>query len=40
VTTFFSKIMPWRLIFTKAERQPAQLSIVRGDQTYYSKRVE
>jgi CubicO group peptidase (beta-lactamase class C family) len=40
VTTFFSKIMPWRLIFTKAERQPAQLSIVRGDQTYNSKRVE
>jgi hypothetical protein len=39
-TTFFSKIMPWRLIFTKAEGQPAQLSIVQGDQTYYSKRVE
>ena len=39
-TTFFSKIMPWRLIFTKAEGQPAQLNIVRGEQTFYSKRLE
>jgi CubicO group peptidase (beta-lactamase class C family) len=39
-TTFFSKIMPWRLTFTKAEGQPAQLSIVQGNQTYDSKRLE
>jgi len=39
-TTFFSKIMSWRLIFTKTEGQPAQMSIVQGDQTYSSKRVE
>jgi len=39
-TTFFSKIRPYKLIFTKAEGQPAQLSIVQGDNTYYSKRLD
>jgi hypothetical protein len=39
-TTFFSKIMPWRLIFTTADGKPAQMSIVDGDQTFDSKRLE
>jgi CubicO group peptidase (beta-lactamase class C family) len=39
-TTFFSKIMPWRLVFTKAKGKPAQMSIVEGDQTFHSKRLK
>src|SRR5262245_23363699 len=39
-TTFFLKIRPYVLYFSKAEGQRPQLKIIQDDQTYYSKRLE
>lgn len=39
-TTFFLKIRPYVLYFTRAEGQRPQLKIVQDDLTFYSKRLE
>jgi CubicO group peptidase (beta-lactamase class C family) len=38
-TTFFLKIRPYRLIFTRPEGQPPQLTIVQDEYTFHSKRI-
>jgi len=39
-TKFFLKDRTWMLVFTKREGQPAELSIVEGQNTYPSKRIK
>jgi len=39
-TKFFLKDRTWMLVFTKREGQPAELSIVEGNNAYPSKRIE
>ena len=39
-TKFFLKTRPWMLVFTRREGQPAELSIVQGQNTYPSKRIK
>jgi hypothetical protein len=39
-TKFFLKDRPWMLVFTRREGQPAELSIVQGQNTYPSKRIK
>jgi hypothetical protein len=39
-STFFLKIRPYVLIFTKSEGQPAALRIVEGSETFDSKRID
>lgn len=39
-TKFFLKDRTWMLVFTKREGQPADLSIVEGQNTYPSKRIK
>jgi len=39
-TTFFLKDRPYVFVFTAAEGQPAQLKIVEGNDTYFSKRIQ
>lgn len=37
---FFLKDRPWMLVFTRREGQPAELSIVQGQNTYPAKRIK
>jgi hypothetical protein len=39
-TKFFLKDRTWMLVFTKREGQPAELSIVEGQNSFLSKRVK
>lgn len=39
-TRFFLKTRTWMLVFTKGKGQAAELSIVEGNNTYPSKRIE